>query len=96
MERGKRIWKETLQPQITYDCDETTLPRSFAVVWWRLSAIDLTAIPLSQSAIEALPLETPKLTAVGVDYLTRDTFAERLEARYRPQQRPAAHRGPRS
>jgi hypothetical protein len=46
-----------------------------------------------RAAIEALPFETPKLTAVGVGYLTRDTFAERLRARYRPQQRRAPHRG---
>jgi hypothetical protein len=32
-----------------------------------------------QKRRQALPFETPKLTAVGVGYLTRDTFAERLE-----------------
>jgi hypothetical protein len=32
-----------------------------------------------RAAIEALPFETPKFTAVGVGYLTRDIFAERLD-----------------
>jgi hypothetical protein len=32
-----------------------------------------------RAAIEALPFEAPKLSAVGVGYYTNDTFAERLE-----------------
>ena len=32
-----------------------------------------------RAAIEALPYENPKLSAVAVGYMTSDTFAERLE-----------------
>jgi hypothetical protein len=32
-----------------------------------------------RAAIEALAFENPRLSAVGVGYLTGDTFAERLE-----------------
>ena len=34
-----------------------------------------------RAAIEALAFENPKLSAVGVGYLTNDTFAERLGER---------------
>ena len=32
-----------------------------------------------RAAIECLPFETPKLSAVGVGYLQNDTFAQRLD-----------------
>jgi hypothetical protein len=32
-----------------------------------------------RAAIEALQFENPKLSSIGVGYLTNDTFAERLE-----------------
>jgi hypothetical protein len=32
-----------------------------------------------RAAIEALPFEVPKFSAVGVGYMTSDTFAERLD-----------------
>jgi hypothetical protein len=32
-----------------------------------------------RAAIEALPFENPKLSAVGVGYLENNTFAERLD-----------------
>ena len=32
-----------------------------------------------RAAVEALPYENPRLSAVAVGYLTKDTFAERLE-----------------
>jgi len=39
-------------------------------------------LPLSvrmRAAIEAAPFEHPKLSAVGVGYITNDTFAQRLD-----------------
>jgi hypothetical protein len=32
-----------------------------------------------RAAIEALAFENPRMSAVGIGYLTNDTFAERLE-----------------
>ena len=32
-----------------------------------------------RAAIESLPFENPRLSAVGVGYLSNDTFAERLD-----------------
>jgi len=40
-----------------------------------------------RAAIEALAFENPKLSAVGVGYLTSDTFAERLERAIRASDR---------
>jgi hypothetical protein len=40
-----------------------------------------------RAAIEALAFENPKLSAVGVGYLTNDTFAERLERAIRASDR---------
>jgi hypothetical protein len=40
-----------------------------------------------RAAIEALQFENPKLSSIGVGYLTNDTFAERLERAIRASDR---------
>jgi hypothetical protein len=49
---------------------------------------ELSATPQQiRAATEALPFESPKLTAVGVGYFTNDTFAERLERALRASEK---------
>jgi hypothetical protein len=43
--------------------------------------------PQQRMLIELLPFHMPKLSAVGVGYLTNDTFAERLERAIRASDR---------
>jgi hypothetical protein len=40
-----------------------------------------------RAAIEALQFENPKLSSVGVGYITNDTFAERLDRAIRASDR---------
>jgi hypothetical protein len=76
-EYGKKRFLQSAQPQITYDYPNYT--SEVAAICNRSSHPAEPESRRIRAVIEALPFETPKLTAVGVGYLTRGTFAERLE-----------------
>ena len=48
-----------------------------------------------RAAIEALQFENPKLSSIGVGYLTNETFAERLERAINRSDRAKLIEGPR-